>query len=168
MGRKRKLAGIWLLLLLLIAIRGLHRGNPITVVYATADGRNVSIERPLPPYAHHKNGFLMVEISGDSPLYPGSGRGLGTNGTYVFEGVFLIENNESETGYGEVCVRVSSDSRGIGFFTGPFEGTWDDVIEVTLGADESAEIGMRVNTTGLERGDHWDEITIEAWGGNCG
>jgi len=170
MGTKGKiLAGIGIMILLLIGVRGLYPTDPITVVYATEDGEIFSIDQPLPPYSHQDgNGFLVVDISRDSPFYPGEGNGLSVNSTYVFGGVFTIENNQSETGYDTICVRISSDFPNMGFFEGSFDGNWDDVIEVTLGTDESVEIGMRVNTTGLGLGDYMSEITIEAWGGNCG
>ncbi len=170
MGTKTEvIAGIGIMILLLIGVRGLYPADPITVVYATEDGEAFSIDNPLSLYSHQDgNGFLVVDISRDSPFYPGEGDGLSVNSTYVFDGVFMIENNQSETGYDTICVRISSDSPNLGFFEGAFGGSWADVIEVTLEADESAEIGMRVNTTGLGLGDYMSEITIEAWGGGCG
>ncbi|ASJ08439.1 hypothetical protein A3L11_03995 [Thermococcus siculi] len=170
MGTNRKiLAGIGIMILLLIGVMGLRPTAPITVVYATEDGEVLSIDEPIPPYSYQNDdGVLVVDISQDSPFYPGEGEGLSVNSTYVFDGVFSIENNQSETGYEEICVRISSDFPNMGFFVGSFNGNWEEVIEVTLAADESVDVGMRVNTTGLELGDYWNEITIEAWGGNCG
>ncbi|WP_234394310.1 DUF1102 domain-containing protein [Thermococcus piezophilus] len=56
---------------------------------------------------------------------------------YIFEDAFLIENNQSETSYYKICVRISSDSAKIGFFTDSFDGSWSQVIEAILLANES-------------------------------
>ncbi|WP_148882846.1 DUF1102 domain-containing protein [Thermococcus aciditolerans] len=162
------IAGIGIMIILIIGVAGFHSSGSITVVYATPDGEEFSVDSPVPPYSYLDNGILVVDISPDSPFYPGDGDGLSVNSTYVFDGVFMIKNNQSETGYETICVRISSDSSNLGFFEGAFGGSWADVVEVTLGADESAEIGMMVNTTGLQLGDYLSEITIEAWGGSCG
>lgn len=160
-------AGIGIMLLLLIGARGLYPADPLTVVYASSGGGNLTI-KPLPPYSHPDGeGFLMVDISPDSPFYPGSGGGLSVNSTYVFEGVFEIGNNQSETGYSEICVLVSSSDPKIGFFVGGFNGTWSDSVEFTVGAGESVELGARISTEGLSPGDYWGDFTIEAWGGAC-
>ncbi|AFL94958.1 hypothetical protein CL1_0753 [Thermococcus cleftensis] len=168
MGTKTEfIAGIGIMIILLIGAGGLHSSDPIAVAYATPDGGEFSIDSPVPPYSYSDGGVLVVDISPDNPFYSEGGTGLSINSTYVFDDVFIVENNQSETGYEVICVRISSDFIGIGFFTGPFNGSWYDVVEVSLRADEGTGIGMRVNTTGLELGDYWGEITIEAWGGDC-
>jgi len=167
MGNVTKIAaGIGIVVLLLIGAYGLYPAEPLTVAYATLDDGNVTIESPLPPYAHLDKGVLVVDISPDSP-FSGEGRGLSPDSTYVFNDVFTVTNNVSETGYSRVCVRISSDSPNIGFFEGEFSGRWDGGVEVELAANETIPIGMRVNTTGLRPGDLWSDITIEAWGGGC-
>ena len=160
-------AGIGIMLLLLIGARGLYPADPLTVVYAASDGGNLSVNS-LPPYTHDENGFLVVDISPDSPFYPGEGEGLSVNSTYVFEGVFEIANNESETGFSEICVRVSSNDPKLGFFAGSFGGTWSNVVEVTIIGGEKVRVGARITTEGLSAGDYWGDFTIEAWGGACG
>ncbi|WP_457752231.1 DUF1102 domain-containing protein [Thermococcus sp.] len=160
-------AGIGIMLLLLIGARGLYPADPLRVVYASSDGGNLTI-KPIQPYSHPDgNGFLVVDISPDSPFYPGVGEGLSVNSTYVFEDVFEIENNQSETGYSEICVLVSSSDSKMGFFVGSFNGTWSDSVEFTVEAGESVELGVRINTEGLSLGDYWGDFTIEAWGGAC-
>ena len=167
MGTKTKIAaGVGIITVLLIGLWGIYPSDPITVVYATADG-NFSIEKPLPPYAYSDEGILVVDISPDNPFYPGYGEGLSVNTTYVFEGVFLIQNNESQTRESEICVRISSETSHIGVFAGNFNGSWSDSIEVTLPANESVEIGTRIDTHGLSLGDYTESLTIEAWGGSC-
>ena len=172
MGTKRKIAaGVGIIIILLIGIWGIYPSDPITVVYASADGEEFSIESPLPPYAYlNGEGILVVDVSPDNPFYPGPGfgKGLSINSTYVFEGVFVIENNQNLTGEAEICVRISSEVSNIGFFTGTFNGSWSDVVEVTIPANESVEIGARIDTHGLTLGDYTEDFTIEAWGGNCG
>jgi len=161
-------AGIGIMLLLLIGARGLYPADPLTVVYAASDGGNLSVN-PLPPYSHlDGDGFLVVDISPDSPFYPGEGDGLSVNSTYVFEGVFEIGNNQSETGFSEICVRISSNDPKVGFFVGSFGGTWSDVVEFSVMDGETIGVGARISTEGLSPGDYWGDFTIEAWGGACG
>ncbi|ASJ15437.1 DUF1102 domain-containing protein [Thermococcus radiotolerans] len=169
MGTKTKIVtGIGIMIILLIGVWGIYPPDPLTVVYATPEEGNPSVENPLPPYAYLENEVLVVDISSNNPFYPGEGDGLSVNTTYVFEGVFTIENNQSETGYDEICVRISSKTPKIGFFVDDFEGSWSEVIEVTLQADENVNIGVWVDTHGLPLGDYSESITIEAWGGSCG
>ncbi|NJE77227.1 DUF1102 domain-containing protein [Thermococcus sp. ES12] len=169
MGTKTKIiVGIGILIILLIGVRGLYPSDPITVVYATPEEGNVSIESPIPPYAYSEDGVLVVDISPNNPFYPGEGDGLSVESVYVFENAFLIENNQSETGYKEICVRVSSETPMMGFFIGDFDGSWSDVVEITLHANDSAGVGMRIDTHGLAVGDYTEMMLIEAWGGSCG
>jgi len=159
--------GIGIMLLLLIGARGLYPADPLTVVYAASDGGGPSIT-PLPPYAHPDgDGFLLVDISPQSPFYPGAGDGLSVNTTYVFEGVFEIGNNQSETGFSEICVKVSSNDPSVGFFVGSFEGTWSESLEFTVEDGEGVVVGARITTEDLSLGDYWGDFTIEAWGGAC-
>ncbi|RLF88801.1 hypothetical protein DRN43_05070 [Thermococci archaeon] len=144
---------------------GLYK-KPIPVVYALDDGY-FSIENPLPPYAYLSDGFLKVEISNQSPFYPGYGEGLSPDSIYVFESVFEIENNETETGFGEICVKISSASSNIAFFEGGYTGFWAQSIEFTVLANQSVRVGMRFDTHGMALGDHTQEITIQAFGGSC-
>ncbi len=160
-------AGVGIMLLLLIGARGLYPSDPLTVVYAVSNGGNISIT-PIPPYSHpDDNGFLMVDISPESPFYPGEGKGLSVNSTYVFEGVFGIGNNQSETGFSDICVRISSADPSVGFFVGNFNGTWSESVEFTVGDSENVEVGARISTGDLSLGDYWEEFTVEAWGGAC-
>lgn len=172
MGTKRKVStGIGIMIILLIGLWGLYPPRPLTVVYASVEDGNgqFSIESPLPPYSYLSNeGVLVVDISQDSPFYPGYGDGLSVNSTYVFERVFVIENNESLTGEAEICVRITSEAPTLGFFTGSFDGSWGNVVEVSILAGESVEIGARIDSHGLSLGDYTEDFTIEAWGGGCG
>ncbi len=161
--------GFGVIILLMGGIGGLYPSNPLTVVYATSEGVNPSINPPVPPYAYSKGGVLFVDVSPENPFYPGYGDGLGVNGTFVFDHVFTIENNRSQTGYDEICVRVTSNAPpNVGLFTGGFGGNWSDAVEVTLAANESTSVGVRIDTHNLTLGDYSDEITIEAWGRSCG
>ncbi|NJE42846.1 DUF1102 domain-containing protein [Thermococcus sp. GR6] len=159
--------GIGIIIFLIMGLEGMYPSEPITVAYATPDGDNVSIENPLPPYAYSSDGIIVVDISPNNPFYPGWGDGLSVNSIYVFEDVFLIENNQSETGYNEICVRISSNSPEIGFFLRSFNGNWSEVVEATILANESIGVGMSIDTHGLPLEDYSDEISIEAWGGSC-
>lgn len=143
--------------------------EPIPVVYALADANNayLSIENPLPPYAYLSDGFLRVDISNQSPFYPGYGEGLSPNTIYVFEGVFEIYNNESETGFGEICVKISSNSSHLAFFEGSYTGFRAQDIEFTVPANQSVPVGVYFNTTGLPLGDYTQGMTIQAFGGSC-
>ncbi|AIF70245.1 hypothetical protein PAP_09335 [Palaeococcus pacificus DY20341] len=156
------------LVVLFFSSLGWYVERPIPVVYAVPDNAsNFSIENPLPPYSYLSNGVLKVEISNESPFYPGFGEGLSSNSTYVFEEVFEIKNNESETGFSEICVRVNSTSSNIAFFKGDYAGFWAQSIEFTVLADESVKVGIRFDTHGLPLGDYNQVITIEAFGGSC-
>ncbi|NJD98978.1 DUF1102 domain-containing protein [Thermococcus sp. LS1] len=169
MGKTIKIGtSIGIIIVLLIGVWELYSSDPLTVVYATPENGTLSIENPVPPYAYSDNGILVIDISPDSPFYPGYGDGLSVNSTYVFDNVFIIENNQSQTGYSEICVRVSSEAQKVGFFVGNFEGNWSDIVEVTLQANESVGIGVRIDTHGLQLGDYSEGMSIEAWGGSCG
>ncbi|ASJ03880.1 DUF1102 domain-containing protein [Thermococcus barossii] len=168
---KKVATGVGITVILLIGLWGLYPSRPITVVYAIPeDGNGMSfIESPLPPYSYlNDEGFLVVDISPNNPFYPGYGEGLSVNSTYVFEKVFVIKNNESITGESEICVRITSETPEIGFFGGSFDGNWGEVVEVSISAGESVEIGARIDTHGLSTGDYTENFIIEAWGGSCG
>jgi len=141
--------------------------KPIPVVLAVDDSVSVSIENPLPPYAYLSGGYLKIDISNQSPLYPGFGEGLSPNSVYVFNNVFEIYNNESETGFSEICVVISSPVSVIGLFVSPYTGTWNQSIEFEVLANQSVNLGMRFDTTGLPLGDYNQNITIQAFGGSC-
>lgn len=167
------LAGIGLFTIIMSGLFfvNLNSEDSIPVVYAiseaTATNGTPSIESPVPPYSYLQDGFLKVDISNESPMYPGFGNGLGKDTVYVFENVFTIENNESETGESEICVTVTSDSAKIGVFEGNFEGSWSQSISVSLLANETAYIGMHIDTHNLTLGDYNSAITIQAVGGSC-
>ncbi len=147
-----------------------NSGEPIPIVYAVPGANNttITVESPASPYSYLQDGFLKVEISNKSPMYPGFGEGLSKDTIYVFEGVFKIENNVSETGESEICVTIISNSANIGFFEGEFEGSWKQDISVSLSANETAYIGMHIDTHNLTLGDYEGVISIQAVGGSCG
>ncbi|ASJ11655.1 DUF1102 domain-containing protein [Thermococcus thioreducens] len=159
---------IGIIIVLLIGVWELYSADPLTVVYATPENGTLSVDYPVPPYAYSDSGVLVIDISPDSPLYPGYGEGLGANSTYVFNNAFIIKNNQSQTGYSEICVRIGSENQKVGFFVGKFEGNWSGTVEVQLNANDSVGVGVRIDTYGLHLGDYSEGITIEAWGGGCG
>jgi len=146
---------------------GLYK-KPIPVVLAVDDNASVSIENPLPPYAYLSNGYLKVDISNQSPFYPGFGEGLSPDAVYVFNDVFEIYNNETETGESVICVSIASPAPAIGLFVSPYTGTWSQSIEFEVPANHSVKVGMRFNATGLPLGGYNQNITIQAFGGSCG
>jgi hypothetical protein len=85
----------------------------------------------------------------------------------VFEDIFEIENNVSETGADIICVTITSDSPEIALFINSFEGIWFDEIEFTVESNSSVKVGMVFNTGGLELGDISRVIGIKAYGGVC-
>lgn len=141
--------------------------KPIPVVLAVDGNVSVPIENPLPPYAYLSQGYLKIDISNQSPLYPGYGEGLSPDTIYVFNDVFEIYNNESETGESVICVSISSPTSVIGLFVSPYTGIWSQNIEFEVPANQSVQVGMRFNTTGLPLGDYNQNITIQAFGGPC-
>ncbi|WP_461864860.1 DUF1102 domain-containing protein [Thermococcus sp.] len=167
------LAGIGLFTIIMSGLffANLNSEHSIPVVYAISESEATngtgSIESPVPPYSYLQDGFLKVDISNESPMYPGFGKGLGKDTVYVFEDVFTVKNNESETGESVICVTVTSNSDNIGVFEGNFKGSWNQSISITLLANETAYIGMHINTHNLTLGDYNTAITIEAFGGSC-
>ncbi len=148
---------------------GIFVVKPIPVVLAVQDANaSVSIENPLPPYAYLSNGYLKIDISNKSPLYPGFGEGLSSDTVYVFNDVFEIYNNQSETGESVICVTISSPTSVIGFFMSPYDGNWSQSIEFEVHENQSVQVGMRFDTRGLSLGDYTQSITIQAFGGSCG
>nr|WP_206205466.1 DUF1102 domain-containing protein [Thermococcus sp. MV5] len=141
--------------------------KPIPVVLAVDNNGSPSIETPLPPYAYLSEGYLKIDISNQSPLYPGFGEGLSPDSVYVFDSVFEIYNNESETGFSEICITISSPTSVVGLFVSPYTGTWSQSIEFTVLANQSVQVGMRFNANGLPLGDYNQNITIQAFGGPC-
>ncbi|WP_461865320.1 DUF1102 domain-containing protein [Thermococcus sp.] len=153
-----------------VILTSLNSEDNIPVVYAVPNANNttITLESPVPPYSYLQDGFLKVEISNKSPMYPGFGKGLSKDTIYVFEKVFKIENNVSETGEAEICVTIVSNSENIGLFEGSFEGSWKQDISVSLLANETVYIGMRVDTHNLTLGNYESAISIQAVGGSCG
>lgn len=155
----------------LVGMHNYHASRtPLEIVYAIPDGNytNFTLEIPQPPYSYSENGVLVIDVSPNNPFYPGQGEGLSADTVYVFEKVFSIENNVSETGYESICVRISSDSDSILFFSGEFEGSWSSDLQFTINANETVHVGMRIETAGCEIGEEVSNVTIEAWGGTCG
>ncbi len=169
MGTRTKImTGVGLAILLIIGIGTIYPGDAIpVVVYGVPDGAGIPIETPLPPYAYLSDGFLRVEISDQSPLYPGYGKGLSKDSVYTFNRIFTVENNESETGFPVICVLISSNSENIGFFESNFSGNWSSELRVEIQANQSVDVGMRFDTHGLELGDYETSIVITAQGGGC-
>lgn len=163
------------LVVIMLIFIGSYLERPLLVVYAVEDsvenseensvGGNL-IEKPVNPYSY-RDGFLKIDISKDSPLYPGYGEGLSPDSIYVFEDIFEIENNVSETGADIICVTITSDSPEIALFINSFEGIWFDEIEFTVESNSSVKVGMVFNTGGLELGDIYRVIGIKAYGGVC-
>jgi len=162
-----KFAVLPIILVMIFFVWGVFVVKPIPVVLAVDDNASVSIENPLPPYAYLSGGYLKIDISNQSPLYPGFGEGLSPNSVYVFDDVFEIYNNESETGFSQICVVISSSVSVIGLFVSPYAGTWSQSIEFTVPADQSVQVGMRFDVNGLPLGDYNQNITIQAFGGPC-
>ncbi|KUJ98528.1 MAG: Uncharacterized protein XD43_1805 [Thermococcales archaeon 44_46] len=156
-----------IILVMIFFAWGVFVVRPIPVVLAVEDNVSVSIENPLPPYAYLSQGYLKIDISNQSPLYPGFGEGLSPDTVYVFDDVFEIYNNESETGAAVICVVISSSTPVIGLFVSPYPGTWSQSIDFEVPANESVRVGMRFDTTGLGLGDYNQNITIQAFGGSC-
>lgn len=169
MGTRTKIiTGIGLVILLIIGISTIYPGNAIpVVVYGVPNGASIPIETPIPPYAYLSDGFLKVEISDQSPLYPGYGKGLSKDSVYTFNRIFTIENNESETGFPVICVTIYSNSENVGLFEGKFSGNWDSELRVEIQANQIVDIGMRFDTHGLDAGDYSTSIVITAQGGGC-
>ena len=167
MRRTIKFAVLLIMLVIMFFAWGVFVVKPIPIVLAVEDNGVVSIENPLPPYAYLSKGYLKIDISNQSPFYPGFGEGISPDTVYVFDSVFEIYNNESETGFDEICVTISSPTLVIGLFVSPYAGTWSQSIEFTVPADQSVQVGMRFNTNGLPLGDYNQNITIQAFGGPC-
>ena len=163
-----KFAVLPIILVMIFFVWGVFVVKPIPVVLAVDDNASVSIENPLPPYAYLSNGYLKVDISNQSPFYPGFGEGLSPDAVYVFNDVFEIYNNETETGESVICVSIASPAPAIGLFVSPYTGTWSQSIEFEVPANHSVKVGMRFNTTGVPLGDYNQNITIQAFGGSCG
>lgn len=162
-----KFAVLPIILVMIFFVWGVFVVKPIPVVLAVEDNASVSIENPLPPYAFLSNGYLKIDISNQSPLYPGFGEGLSPDTVYVFNDVFEIYNNETETGQSVICVSVTSPTPVIGLFVSPYTGTWSQSIEFEVLANQSVKVGMRFDTAGLSLGDYNQNITIQAFGGPC-
>ncbi|RLF80459.1 hypothetical protein DRN44_07230 [Thermococci archaeon] len=156
-----------IILVMMFFAWGVFVVKPIPVVLAVDDNASVSIENPLPPYAYLSGGYLKIDISNQSPLYPGFGEGLSPNSVYVFDDVFEIYNNETETEQSVICVSITSPTSAIGLFVSPYNDTWSQSIKFEVQANQSVRVGMRFDTTGLPLGDYNQNITIQAFGGSC-
>ncbi|MCO6040303.1 DUF1102 domain-containing protein [Thermococcus alcaliphilus] len=162
-----KLTVLPIMLVITFFAWGIFVVRPIPVVLAVDDNVSVPMENPLPPYAYLSNGHLKIDISNQSPLYPGFGEGLSPDTVYIFNDVFEIYNNETETGESVICVTISSPTQVVGLFVSPYTGTWSQSIEFEVPANQSVQVGMRFDTTGLSLGDYNQNITIQAFGGSC-
>jgi len=162
-----KFAVLPIILLMMFFVWGAFVVKPIPVVLAVDDSVSAPIETPLPPYAYLSGGYLKVDISNQSPIYPGFGEGLSPDTVYVFNDVFEIYNNETETGESVICVNITSPTPVIELFVSPYNNIWSQSIEFEVLANQSVKVGMRFNTTGLLLGDYNQHITIRAFGGSC-
>ncbi|ADT84964.1 DUF1102 domain-containing protein [Thermococcus barophilus] len=156
------------LVAVLIFIAAVSISKPIPVSYALENGNtSFTIETPLPPYAFlYHGGNLTIDISKNSPFYPGYGEGLSRDAIYQFDDVIRVENNVTQTGASVICVIITSEMNGLKFYysnTTPAES-----ISITLGEYESANIGIFVNTTGYALGDVSGSFKIQAFEGACG
>ena len=156
-----------IMLVIMFFMWGVFVVKPIPVVLAVDDNVTVPIENPLPPYAYLSEGYLKIDITNQNPLYPGFGEGLSPDSVYVFDSVFEIYNNESETGFSEICVTITSPTSVVGLFVSPYTGSWSQTIEFTVPANQSVQVGMRFDTNSLPLGDYNQNITIQAFGGPC-
>ncbi|WP_457752569.1 DUF1102 domain-containing protein [Thermococcus sp.] len=151
----------------LIFIAAVSISKPIPVSYALEDGNGTfTIETPLPPYAFlYHGGNLTIDISKDSPFYPGYGEGLSRDAIYQFDNVMKVENNVTQTGAPIICVIFTSQMDGLKFYysnTTPAES-----ISITLGEYESVNIGILINTTGYALGEVSGSFKIQAFEGAC-
>ncbi|ALM76251.1 DUF1102 domain-containing protein [Thermococcus barophilus] len=156
------------LVAVLIFIAAVSISKPIPVSYALEnDNTSFTIEIPLPPYAFlYHGGNLTIDISENSPFYPGYGEGLSRDAIYQFDDVIRVENNVTQTGASVICVIITSEMNGLKFYysnTTPAES-----ISITLSEYESANIGIFVNTTGYALGDVSGSFKIQAFEGACG
>lgn len=144
----------------------------IPVVFAVSNGSTLQsdgfyIENPVPPYSHFTDRVLVVDISEDSPFYTGFG-GISTGAVYVFEDVFEIYNNETETGFEIICVNISTDMPYTVFFEGDYPASVSSSLQFNVSSGERVGIGMVFDSTSLPMGSYNGLFTIEAVGGACG
>jgi len=165
----KKILGIFMLIAgILIAVTA----SSATFAYFEAD-REVHIEMvpdddelidlvPLQPYADiNDNGMLVIDLSMQNANYwelflenLTIGKGVSPDSIYVFEHVFGVSNHlwENVT----ICMHIEySGSGAISFFEGEYtnETVGVDELEVTILPGETVEIGMIIDSEGLDDGD---------------
>ncbi|ACS90305.1 hypothetical protein TSIB_1251 [Thermococcus sibiricus MM 739] len=111
---------------------------------------------PLQPYAYiNSNGMLVIDLSSANGNWEeGLGEGVSPDSIYVFEHVFGVSNHlwENVT----ICMNIEySGSGAISFFEGEYtnETVGVDTLHVTILPGETAEIGMIIDSEGLDDGD---------------
>ena len=110
----------------------------------------------LQPYAYITgNGMLVIDLSSANGNWEkGFGEGVSPDSIYVFEHVFGVSNHlwENVT----ICMHIKySGSGAISFFEGEYtnETVGVDELEVTILPGETVEIGMIIDSEGLDDGD---------------
>jgi len=158
----KKILGIFMLIAgILIAVTA----SSATFAYFEAD-REVHIEIvaddnelidlvPLQPYAYITgNGMLVIDLSSANGNWSeGFGEGVSPDSIYVFEHVFGVSNHlwENVT----ICMNIHYSGTGtISFFEGEYTNTTVgvDELHITIPPGETVEIGMIINSDGLDDG----------------
>lgn len=186
----KKIAGILLLIVgLALAVgaaanfRYYEADRSITVNITSDDSELIDLD-PVQPYAYLNNGKLTIEISPSNDNYPGYGRGMSHNTTYVFEEMFnvsndLWENNDTErypSGF-PICVAISISGEGAGYVK-VFAGDYNDdgtatianpstQIQFTVYHDQPVPVGFVFDNTCATQGGHSVQMDINAWAGEC-
>jgi len=131
---------------------------------------------PLQPYAYiNDNGMLVIDLSAANGNYWALvqqnitvGQGVSPDSIYVFEHVFGVSNHlwENVT----ICMHIDySGSGAISFFEGPYTGQpGTDELDVTIYPGETVEIGMIIDSDGLDAGQGIDgTLNFDAVLGEC-
>ncbi|MET1124625.1 MAG: DUF1102 domain-containing protein [Archaeoglobaceae archaeon] len=149
-------------------------------VNITSDDLEFLDLKPAQPYAYLDNGKLTIEISPNNPNFPGYGRGMSHNTTYVFEEMFNVsnefwENNDTERfpdGF-PVCVWISiAGDSGVKIFAGEYDtGTAtiagpDTQIKFTVYHGQDVPVGFVFDNTCKSSGGSV-QMSIVAFDGEC-
>lgn len=116
---------------------------------------------PLQPYAYiNDNGMLVIDLSTANPHYwelvsenITVGQGVSPDSIYVFEHVFGVSNHLWEEV--PICMHIEYSGDGaISFFVGEYTGQEGvDELDITILPGETVEIGMIIDSEGLDDGD---------------
>ncbi|AIF70246.1 hypothetical protein PAP_09340 [Palaeococcus pacificus DY20341] len=126
--------------------------------------------RPLQPYAYiNYNGMLVIDLSTNNGNWQkGFGEGVSPDSLYIFEHIFGVSNDlwENVT----ICMNIEySGSGAVSFFEGDYVGQpGTDELHVTILPGEVVEIGMIIDSDGLDDGDSVDgTLNLDATLGPC-